>query len=174
MKLLWTIGTVAALACSGILTAQTNRGGITGTVLDSAGGVVPGATVIVRNVGRNDTVKVTTSNSGVYTVQPLDPVVYNATVEISGFKTTTIENIKVDTGITTVNFKLEPGTVSTEVRVTADATQINTESGTTGSVITAREMTDFPLVNRSVLNLAVILPKRGRRFRQRGPWAYRQ
>jgi hypothetical protein len=161
MKLFtWTAGTVAALAlCAGILAAQTNRGGITGTVFDSAGGVVPGATVIVRNVGRNDTVKVTTSASGVYTVQPLDPVVYNVTVEVSGFKTTTIENVKVDTAsIATVDVRLQPSTVSTAVTVTADSTQINTESGTTGSVITAREMTDLPLVNRSVLNLAVILP----------------
>src|SRR2546423_10771767 len=52
----------------GLLCAQTNRGGISGTVLDSSGAIVPGATVSIRNVGTNQITKETTSSGGTYAV----------------------------------------------------------------------------------------------------------
>ena len=141
------------------LAAQTNRGGITGTVFDPQGAVVPGATVTVRNLGTNQKSNAKTSNGGTFTVLSLDPVTYSVTVEAVGFETTTVDVIKVDTaGIATVNVTLKLGTTSTNVTVHTSAPQINVESGTTSSTVTERELTDIPLVNRSVLDLAISQP----------------
>ena len=61
---------------SSVLFGQTNKGGITGTVTDSKGAVVPGVTVTITNVGTNKSIVVTTSDEGSFTVSTLDPVVY--------------------------------------------------------------------------------------------------
>lgn len=53
---------------------------------------------------------------------------------------------------------LQAGTVDTLVTVTAEAAMLNVDSGTTSSTVTEREIQDVPLLNRSVLDLALTLP----------------
>ena len=144
---------------SGFLTAQTNRGGISGTVFDKSGAVVPGATVIITNVGTNETKRLTTSESGAYAATDLEPVTYRVEVDAPGFRKALVEKVKVDTATTTaVDVTLQTGNVTTEVKVTAKAPLINSESGTAGQTVTEREIQDVPLVNRSVLDLALTVP----------------
>ncbi len=148
-----------AVLCAALVVAQTNRGGITGTVFDPAGAVVPNAAITVTNIGTNQVIHEKTSGSGSYSIQSLDPVLYRVEVEAAGFKKKLIDNIKVDTGnIATIDVHLETGSVSSEVTVQAEAAQINTDNGTLSSTITSREIQDAPLLNRSVLDLALTLP----------------
>ena len=150
---------VALLFGATFLSAQTNRGGITGTVFDPTGAVVPNAKITVTNAGTNQAVKVTSSGSGAYTVPNLDPVLYMIAVEAQGFNKEVIDNVKVDTAnVSTVDIKLHTGATSTQITVDATVAAVNTESGTTGSTVTEREIQDAPLFNRSVLDLAVIQP----------------
>ena len=142
-----------------VVLGQTNKGGISGTVIDSNGGAVPGATVTITNIGTNQAQQVTTSETGGFSVQSLDPVTYSITVEVTGFKKAVLETVKVDTATTvTANVILEAGAVSELVSITADAPLINTESGTATHTISARQIQDVPLNNRSVLDLAVTSP----------------
>src|SRR5262249_20380397 len=139
--------------------AQTNKGGITGTVKDNSGGVIPGATVVITNLGTNATVELVTSESGVYAATSLDPVEYRVTVELSGFRKAVVDRVKVDTATTaTVDVTLEPGGFESQVTVTAEAPVMNVRSATNGQTITERQLTDVPLNNRSVLDLAVMAP----------------
>jgi hypothetical protein len=147
------------LLCAGFLAAQTNRGAITGTVLDQSGAVIPKATVIVTDLGTGQQFKLTTSEAGSYSVPSLDPVLYSVTVEAPGFKKYVVSDVKVDTAsVATVNVTLQPGAVSAEVTVSAEATRVNTESGTMSSTVGERQIQDIPLVNRSVLDLAMTQP----------------
>ena len=146
------------LAVSAVF-AQTNRGSISGTVTDPSKAVVAGATVTITNVGTNEVRKLKTSDTGAYSVVNLDPVTYRVEVESSGFKKEVIENVKVDTAaVATVNVALTPGSVDTKVTVNADVAMVDTQSGTTSSTITSRQIQDVPLANRSVLDLALTLP----------------
>src|SRR5215212_4755731 len=138
---------------------QTNRGAIAGTVLDQNGAAIPGASVTITNVGTGQKQTVTTSEDGAFQVSSLDPVAYSITVEAAGFKTATIQSLKVDTATTaTANVIVEPGAVGEQVTVVADAPLLNTESGTTTSTVSERQIQDVPLNNRSVLDLAVTIP----------------
>jgi hypothetical protein len=150
----------AALALATLVHAQTNRGAITGTVTDPTGAVVPGAKIVVTNVGTNETHRVATSDSGSYTVQDLEPVEYKIAVDAAGFAPAVTERVKVDTASTsTVNFRLTPGNVKTEVTVvSAAAPLVNVESGTSGQTITEMQFVNAPLANRSVLDLALTVP----------------
>jgi len=147
------------LLCAVAVTAQTNRGGINGTVTDPNGAAVPGATVTITNVGTGKTLTLTTSDVGAFFASSLEPVTYNILVEAPGFKKAVVEHLKVDTAsIATANVRLETGGVSEQVTVVAEEPLLNTESGTTGSTITERQLSDLPLNNRSVLDLAATLP----------------
>src|SRR5205085_7755715 len=138
---------------------QTNKGGIAGTVLDQDGAAIPGATVTVTNAGTGQKQTVTTSDDGAFQVQSLDPVVYSITVEAQGFKTATVQSLKVDTATTaSANILMEPGAVGDQVTVVADTPLINTESGTATTTVSQRQIQDIPLNNRSVLDLALTAP----------------
>jgi hypothetical protein len=147
------------LFCGVVVIGQTNKGGISGTVLDANGGAVPGATVTVTNLSTNQAQSTTTSESGSFSISSLDPVTYNIMVEAAGFKRATLEKIKVDTATTaSANIMLEVGKVEETVVVTSDAATISTESGTTSQTVTERQIRDIPLNNRSVLDLALTAP----------------
>jgi hypothetical protein len=148
----------ASLFCAAAL-AQTNKGGIAGTVTDHSGAVVPGASVTVTNIGTGETLRVTTSEKGSYSAPQLDPVDYRITVEMSGFRKAVVPRVKVDTATTmTVNIRLDLGDLTSEVTVTAETPLINAESGTHGQTITERQIVEMPLNNRSVLDLALTVP----------------
>src|SRR5207302_7836653 len=90
------------------IAAQTNKGAIGGTVTDDSGGVIPGATVTIVNLGTGETFHVTSSDRGTFSFPILDPVDYRITVELQGFKPALVKRVKVDTATTTsVNVRLE-------------------------------------------------------------------
>src|SRR5438067_3219480 len=157
MRLLRVIAVVLLCAVAGI--AQTNKGAISGTVFDSNGAAVPGATVTITNLGTGQKATLTTTDTGGFSEQSLDPVTYSVLVEAKGFKKALVDHLKVDTAaIATANVSLETGSVTEQVVVTAEAPLLNTETGTTTHTITTRQLQDVPLNNRSVLDLALTAP----------------
>lgn len=139
--------------------AQSNRGGISGTVTDPTGAVVPGASVTITNMGTNQKTKLTTSAAGSFSASSLEPVLYSVTVEAPGFKKSILSSVKVDTAtVTTANVALEAGGIDNVVDITGSAPLLNAVSGTTTHTIVERQIQDVPLNNRSVLDLAVTSP----------------
>src|SRR5260370_31403471 len=142
------------LLLAAALSAQTNRGGIAGTVTDKSGAVVPGATVVITSTGTNQASKITTSGSGAYALQNLEPVVYRVEVTAGGFRKAITDQVKAETAsTTTVNFQLQIAAIPSAVTVTASVPLINTESRAAGQTVTAQQIDNSPLVNRSVLDL---------------------
>lgn len=150
---------IFVLILSGFLIGQTNRGGITGTVTDANGAVVPSAKVTITHVKTGQAIVLNTSSSGSYNAATLDPEFYTVLVEAPNFKKALIENVKVNTAsVTTVNVSIEPGNVDESVTIQADAQLVNADSGTISQTITERQLRDLPLNNRSVLDLALTMP----------------
>src|SRR4026207_144377 len=137
---------MVALFCSTLASGQTNRGGISGTVVDQNGASIPNATVTVTNLGTNKSLTVTTSSSGTFSFTPLEPVTYQVVVEATGFKKAILEKLKVDTAlISTANFSLETGAVAETVTVSSEANLIPSGSGTTAHTVFERQLRDLPL-----------------------------
>src|SRR5438105_5049730 len=101
---------------------QTNKGGISGTVSDTNGAVVPGAKVTITNEATKQSITLTTSDSGTYIANTLDPARYTVLVEAAGFKRSLVQSVKVDTAtVSTVNVAVQAGNVAEEVTIQADA-----------------------------------------------------
>jgi len=149
----------ALLALSPPLRAQSNRGAISGTVYDSSGAVIAGATVRITNAGTNQAFITKTAGNGTYAQSELEPVFYTVAVEQAGFRQKVVTQVKVDTtGNTRVDATLEAGDVSTKVEVAADAAILNTQNSTLSSTVGQRQIEDLPVAERSVFSLMQTLP----------------
>ncbi|MCA1620561.1 MAG: TonB-dependent receptor [Acidobacteria bacterium] len=128
--------------------AQSDRGAITGRVVDPSGAVVPDAKVTVINTETNTAAETKTSGEGNFTFPQLPAAPYRLTVEAAGFKTATVDGIQVGVQITrTVEVPLEVGAVGDVVNVTADATAvIQTDTPASQLNVTERQVRELPLL----------------------------
>ena len=136
------------LALIGTAHAQEARGTITGTVLDSTGAAVPGATVTVTNMAMGTTTTVTTSEVGFFQAPYLIPGEYQVSAELSGFKRLVREGVQVRVADrVSLELVLETGDVAEAVTVTADAPLLNTTDASLGQVVDARRIAELPIAH---------------------------
>ena len=138
--------------------AQTNTARLSGTVSDSAGAVVSGATVTVTNVGTGRAVTANTDEAGNYVIPALPPSEYHVEVKQSGFKSVT-QNVTLQTQqVAVLNLVLEVGQVTENVTVTTDLPVIETGSSNISDVVVGRQITELPLNGRNFTQLATLVP----------------
>jgi hypothetical protein len=127
--------------------AQTGGGGsIQGTIIDSGGSVVPGATVVATNVATKVETTRQTNDAGLYVITPLPPGEYKVVVSATGFLTLIQEKVIVDAlGTVTVNLALKVGDVKETVTVSEAPTQLNTSDARLGTTIRNELYTNLPL-----------------------------
>jgi hypothetical protein len=152
-----TIALVLGLAATS--SGQVVGGGIQGTVRDAQGGVLPGASVVVRNVGTGAIYEHTADPAGRYQVFALPPGEYEVDVALTGFRSIAHRGIRLTVGQTAViESVLELGTVSESIEVRADAVSVNLTSGAVSGLVGEREIRDLPLNGRSFQQLALLQP----------------
>ncbi|HEY8562475.1 MAG TPA: TonB-dependent receptor [Pyrinomonadaceae bacterium] len=130
----------------GVVSGQSDRGSIRGTITDPNGAVVPNAKITITNVETNETRETTTSAEGTYNVPELKAAVYRIQVEAAGFKSATIDSVQV--GVQVIrngDVTLEIG-VGASVVVTDEPSVINTESPVQQRNVTEREVRELPLL----------------------------
>jgi hypothetical protein len=139
--------------------AQDSRGALTGRVVDSQGGVLPGVTVTVVNTGTNSTTVVVTNESGQYNALFLVPGSYRVTVELTSFRTAVNERVTVRVGERLqLDFTLEPGGVNEEVQVVAYTPQLETATASMGQVINSKLISEIPLGDGTAYGLTRLVP----------------
>ncbi len=144
-----------ALLAVAPLRAQVDAGAILGTVTDSSGSAVHGATVTLVNEGTNATLSTASGSDGGYKFTPVRVGSYKITVTFQGFATLTEHNITVDVGQNVVaNFSLKPGNVATTVEVSAAAPVLETQDASVGQVVDSRSVNNLPLNGRNFTFLA--------------------
>ena len=145
-----------AFAIAGV--SQVESGKVVGTVRDSSGAAIVGATVTVVNNGTNISHLVTTDSSGEFIVTQLQPWIYSASVEHEGFEKILEAPFKLDVSqVITLNVSMVVGAVNQVVSVTAAEPH---ESGTSsvGQVVTGRSIAALPLNGRDFIQLAYLTP----------------
>jgi hypothetical protein len=144
---------------AGPAAAQDPRGSITGTVADATGGVLPGVTVVVKNVETGVEQNVVTDAEGRFQVMYLNPGNYHVTAELSGFKKTVRENNRVGVSdVVRLALVLETGGVEETVTVSAEAPLLNTSSGISGTTIETQQISELPLGDGTAYMLSRLAP----------------
>ncbi|HTQ97352.1 MAG TPA: TonB-dependent receptor [Candidatus Acidoferrum sp.] len=151
---------LAALIFSANSQAQTFRGTILGTVMDSSGGAVPGATVTIRNVDTGLTRTVSTSEDGSYSAPELPIGNYKVTVEKAGFKEAVVTSVTVEVSSDRrADFTLQPGELAQKVEVTGEALpMVESTSDTLGGIVESKVVTSLPVNGRDYQKLIFLVP----------------
>lgn len=145
---------VFSLYCAPPASAQNLYASIRGTVTDEAGAVVPDAAVTATNDATGVMRQVTSGQDGVYVFLQLPIGDYTVKVEKTGFRVFTATKIHVDVNqVYELDAKMAVGTVTQEVRVEANAIQVEKTTPQLGVVVPGNMITDMPLIGRNWVNL---------------------
>jgi hypothetical protein len=140
------IALIAAAIAVPPAAAQTLYGAIVGTVSDQSGAPVPGVTVTATNTGTSNKADAVTDNDGNYSFRNLQPGTYDLTVHMSGFRDMKRTGIRASANNPVrQDLKLEVGSLTEAVTVTAETTILQTEKADLHTELTAKEVTNLPL-----------------------------
>lgn len=146
---------VTASAAFGQAATATMRG----TVQDTSGGVLPGATVTLTNTGTKAVQTAVTDGRGQYLFAGLFPGTYALRVELSGFKSYNQPGISLGPNESRgVDVRLDVGAQTETITVTGQQEVIQTETGAREGVLSAKQIDNLSIIGRSSLELLRILP----------------
>src|SRR3984957_14365762 len=165
MKISSRWGVVVAIVCAILLMtlaaapgrAQTFRGSIQGTVTDSSGAALVGATVTVHNVDTGvDRVTNTTTDGG-YLMPELPVGTYDVTIEMKGFQKAKVTGVAVSVAAERrVDIVLKPGEITQQVEVSAESVPVvETSSDTLGGAFESQTVEDLPINGRDFTKMLV-------------------
>src|SRR5438874_1405190 len=146
----------AALAYGQGLSTAT----LSGAVVDSDGGVIPGATVVVKNDATGVSNTVVTTGSGTFSVPSIASGTYTLTVSLVGFKSVSIKDVSVAaSSVTNIpKITLQVGQLSETVEVKGGAGLVQTQSPAVSSTISTDQINNLPNSTRNALNFVTFLP----------------
>jgi Carboxypeptidase regulatory-like domain len=139
--------------------AQQATASINGTIQDTSGAVIPGATITLTN--SNTQVKQTTvsTDTGRYVFVSVMPGAYTLAVIKTGFAPVSQGAFTLYVNQTaTFNVTLKVGTTTQTVTVEAAAAHINTSTSNLGTAITQTFVNDLPLNGRQFTQMLALTP----------------
>ncbi len=139
--------------------AQTAAAGdFEGTVRDTTGGVLPGATLVLTNVDTGVSRASVTNELGRYRMPAVPAGSYTLEVSLDGFATVQRSGLTLEVGqVATVDVTLPAAGVSQEVTVTADAPVIERGRTQTGAVVSRTEIENLPSNGRDFLSFSTVV-----------------
>ena len=151
---------LALCACTGVAAAQEITGGIVGTVTDSNGAAVKGATVNVTDAAKKTVVRtVTTNDEGQYDVRDLPVTLYDVSVESAGFKKHVESGVQVSVGKRRqLDVTLAAGNVEEVVTVEADPVAVELTNASASTIISGEQARELSLNNRNWVQLITLAP----------------
>lgn len=149
----------AALASPPAALAQGAQAALSGTVKDETGGVLPGASVVIRNVDTSLKRELTTDPRGRFSAPNLPPGPYEVTLTMSGFAKLVRSGIRLTVGSETVlSLGLSVRQLEDRIEVAAEQPAVDTTTGSTGTLISEEQIKGLPLNGRSFIELATLTP----------------
>ena len=142
--------------------AQITTGTLAGTIQDSQGGVIPGATIVLISDSRGTRgVPAVTNATGDFVFPNTTPDTYTIEVTMPGFRTLRRSGVTVSGGdrVAVGVLKIEPGGASETVTVTAEQPLIQAQSGERSFAVSSAQVESLPLSGgRNFASLIAVVP----------------
>jgi hypothetical protein len=139
--------------------AQFDTSTVLGTVKDSSGAVIPGATVTLKNVATGITASAVTGADGSYQFLNVRVGTYTVRAELQGFSAAEAKDVAVTVNARQrVDLALAVGNVGETVEVTGASPLLETDSSDRGQVIAKEQIVNLPLNGRNYADLALLSP----------------
>ena len=125
---------------------------LSGVVVDTSGGVIPGADVTVKNNGTGSESKTITAANGTFSIPALSAGIYTATVSVPNFKVAVYKDITLEAGVpATIRVTLQVGGSSETVVVEAGAEMVQSQTANVATTMNVSQIINLPTGNRSAL-----------------------
>jgi outer membrane receptor protein involved in Fe transport len=148
---------VVAVVCASY--AQTFRGGIEGTVIDSTGAAIPQAEITARNAATGLTRTTQSDSQGFYFITELPLGDYTVSASKTGFRTATVRSVRVEVSARErINLTLQPGDVKQTIEVTGEAPLVESTVNNMGGMIEGEQAKELPINGRDFTKLLVLVP----------------
>ena len=133
---------------------------LSGTVVDTSGGVIPGASVKIRNNGTGEEVNTISGTDGGFNAPSLAGGTYTVTVTLMGFKTATLNAVTLNAAVPAqVRVTMQVGALEENVTVVGDsALVVQTQSPAVATNLSSAQITSLPLTSRNALDSLTSLP----------------
>jgi len=153
---------LALFLCAGLsmARAQETTGSIVGTIKDTNGAAVPGATITVTDSAKQVVVRTVTSNDdGGFTARDLPVAKYDIGVEATGFKKHVESGVQVDVGQRrALDVTLTAGNIAEVVTVEASPVAVELTTPTASTVINGDQVRELQINNRNFESLVTLAP----------------
>ena len=139
------------------LTAQTNTTALSGTVVDTSGAIIPGATITIANAASGTTQTTKAKSRGEFSFEQLAPGTYEVKVSTPGFSEL---DEKVELLVSTpvnLTFKLTAGS-NEVVNVESSIATINNTDATLGKAFNSSQVANLPYLANNVTYLLSLQP----------------
>lgn len=147
------------LSLSASMQAQSTNATLSGIVHDPTGAVIPNATVVATEISTGRQHRVTSSDTGNYSLTDLPIGDYRIAVTVTGFKTEDIPIVTLHTAqAASLNFALQMGEATEQIIVTADVPLLNTSSSSVGQTVENKSIESQPLNGRAFWQLVALVP----------------
>jgi len=148
------------LAGANPASAQAVSGILTGTIVDSSGAAVPGATVNATEASTGAVRTAVSGESGLFRIPALNPGSYVVTVELASFKTLTVSDINLSTAETRDlgKLKLEVGGVTETLQVTSEVTPVQISDSARRKTVVGTDLQNIQMKGRDIFGLLAVLP----------------
>ena len=149
-----------AIVWSRLVSAQAVTGTISGTVTDTQGQVIPGATVTVVAEATNESREAISDSKGDFQVTNLQPGRYTVKIALQSFRTLERKNIVLSAGerLAVGNLVLEVGAIGETVVVEAKGTHVNTAETQHSGLITSTQIEQIQVLGRDPTSIMRLLP----------------
>ena len=142
-------------ACGGLFAQQNSE--ISGTVADKQGAAIPGAHVVLTELGTGYTSSVDTNGAGIFTFPGLNIGTYSLKVTAKGFQSTVQRGMQLNVSQTLrSDVSLAVGSVNETVTVEANALVVQADSNVVSTLISAQQMSQIATQNRNFAALAAL------------------
>jgi hypothetical protein len=150
--------------------------GISGTVRDNTGSVVPGVEVTATDQDTGTVRQTVTSDVGYYIFQSLKPGTYTVTAALPGFKTTVVRDRQVLVAIPAqINITLEVGDLSQEITVSAAGEElVNRTTAELSTTINENLVQNLPNETRNYFDLLALAPNTSPQYLSMGNMSFGQ
>jgi Carboxypeptidase regulatory-like domain len=153
------VAAILSFALNTHTAAQTTNGAVVGVVTDAQTGVLPGATLTLRNSDTGLTRTVVADADGRFRLGGLPPGTYELRAELQGFGPVSVTGLVLTVGTEVLqNVTMQLQGVQESVSVTAQSPIVETTKVEVSGVITQQQMQMLPLATRQPMDLALLMP----------------
>jgi hypothetical protein len=154
-----TIAVVLMTLLSPVLVWAQQDAGTLRVLVQDAGGVVPGASVVVTNTATNVSVTQVSNEQGYAVFSPIPRGTYTVSTTLQGFQPVRVSNVTIEVSQNRLlPITLAVANVNETIEVTAQAAVIQTEDASLGQVLRAEVIETLPLAGRRYTDLALLTP----------------